>query len=374
MEFSFSEDQIAIRDLARQILGDRLTDERVKALARDPAWYDEELWGALGAASLLGVAIPSEHGGGGFGLDEVCLLLEEAGRHLAPLPLFPTVVLGGLPIAEFGSEEQRRNLLPGVASGATILSAALSEPGSHDPSTPRATARRDGASWVLDGEKTCVPAADRAARILVPATTGNGAVTVFLLDPQVPGVTLARQTTTNGEPQFQVRLAGARVEDGAVLGGVGRGAEVVGWTEARALVALAALQLGIAEEALRRTAAYATERKQFNQPIGSFQAVAMRAADAFIDVEAMRSTLYQAVWRLGEGLPAAREVEVAKWWACRAGHRVAHAVQHLHGGIGADLEYPIHRYFLWAKQTEYTLGGATAHLARLGSLLAKGAH
>jgi alkylation response protein AidB-like acyl-CoA dehydrogenase len=149
MEFSFSEDQIAIRDLARQILGDRLTDERVKALARDPAWYDAELWDALGAASLLGVGIPSEHGGGGFGLDEVCLLLEEAGRHLAPLPLFPALVLGGLPIAEFGSEEQKRNLLPGVASGATILSAALSEPGSHNPSaataadaTARAGARR----------------------------------------------------------------------------------------------------------------------------------------------------------------------------------------------------------------------------------------
>lgn len=372
MDFSFSEDQDAIRDLARQILGDRLTDERVKALARDPEWYDPELWKALADASLLGVAIPSEHGGGGFGLDEICLLLEEAGRHLAPLPLLPTLVLGALPIAEFGTAEQRKAHLPGVAAGEGILTAALSEVGSNDPGRPRTSARRDGAAWVLDGEKTCVPAASRAARVLVPARTEGGAATVFLVDPRGPGVELERQTTTNGEPQFRLRLAGARAEERDVLGGVGRGADVVRWTEARGLVALAALQLGIAEEALRRTAAYAAARKQFNQPIGAFQAVAMRAADAFIDVEAMRSTLYQATWRLGRGLPAAREVEVAKWWACRGGHRVAHAVQHLHGGIGADLEYPIHRYFLWAKQTEYALGGASAHLARLGSLLAKG--
>jgi len=142
MEFSFSEDQIAIRDLARQILGDRLTDERVKALARDPAWYDAELWDALGAASLLGVGIPSEHGGGGFGLDEVCLLLEEAGRHLAPLPLFPTVVLGGLPIAEFGSEEQGATCSP--ASPRERRSCRPRSPSRAATIRPRRARPRDG--------------------------------------------------------------------------------------------------------------------------------------------------------------------------------------------------------------------------------------
>jgi 3-oxocholest-4-en-26-oyl-CoA dehydrogenase beta subunit len=377
MDFSFTEDQIAIRDLARQILGDRLTDERVKSLAKDPEWFDADLWKALADASLLGVAIPTEHAGSGFGFPEVCLVLEEAGRHLAPLPLLSTLVLGALPIAELGSDEQRKTYLPAVASGASVLTAALIEPGSNRVSAPRTTARRDGAAFVLDGEKTCVPAAGRATRILVPARTDAGETAIFLVAPDAPGVTLERQVTTNGEPQFQLRLAEVRVADGDRLGGAAgaaRGEDALAWIEARALIGLAALQLGIAEEALRRTAVYATTRKQFEKPIGSFQAVAMRSADAFIDVEAMRSTLHQAVWRLAEGLPARREVEVAKWWACRAGHRVAHAVQHMHGGIGADLEYPIHRFFLWAKQTEYALGGATAHLARLGSLLAEGAH
>jgi 3-oxocholest-4-en-26-oyl-CoA dehydrogenase beta subunit len=375
MDFSFTEDQIAIRDLARQILGDRLTDDRVKALARDPEWFDRELWKALADASLLGVAIPAEHGGGGFGFPELCLVLEEAGRHLAPLPLLSTLVLGALPIAEFGSDEQRKAHLPGVASGTAVLTAALIEPGANRVAAPRTTARRDGTGFVLDGEKTCVPAASRAARILVPARTDAGETALFLVAPDASGMTLERQVTTNGEPQFHVRLEKVRVPEADRLGGPSGASDedVLAWIDARALTALAALQLGIAEEALRRTALYATTRKQFEKPIGSFQAVAMRSADAFIDVEAMRSTLHQAVWRLDEGLPARREVEVAKWWACRGGHRVAHAVQHMHGGIGADLEYPIHRFFLWAKQTEYALGGASAHLARLGSLLAEGA-
>lgn len=374
MDFSFTEDQNAIRDLARQILSDRLTDDRVKSLARDPEWFDADLWKALADASLLGVAIPAEHGGSGFGLPEICLVLEEAGRHLAPLPLFATLVLGALPVAQFGTDEQKKTLLPGVASGASVLTAALIEPGANRVAAPRTTARRDGSGFVLVGEKTCVPAASRAARILVPARLDSGEVAIFLVAPDAAGVTLGRQVTTNGEPQFHLQLAGVHVAEADRLGGAtGPGEDALAWIDARALTALAALQLGIADEALRRTAAYTSTRKQFEKAIGSFQAVAMRAADAFIDVEAMRSTLHQAIWRLEEGLPARREVEVAKWWACRGGHRVAHAAQHMHGGIGADLEYPIHRFFLWAKQTEFALGGATAHLARLGSLLATGA-
>ncbi|MBM4266180.1 MAG: acyl-CoA dehydrogenase [Deltaproteobacteria bacterium] len=372
MDFSLTEDQNAIRDLARSILEDRATDERVKQLAADPEWYDLDLWRDLARASLLGVALPEEHGGGGFGLLELCLVCEEAGRRIAPLPLLPTLVLGALPIAEFGSPAQKRAFLPDVVSGELFLTAALTEIGGTDPSRPRTTARRSGSGWVLDGEKACVPAADRAARIVVPAQADDGAVAVFLVDPKATGVGLSRETTTNGEPQFGLALRGVQVGDDDVLGDPRAGAGIARWIETRGLVAICALQLGIADGALRRTAAYVSERKQFDRAIGTFQAVQMRAADAFIDVEAIRSTLYQAVWAVAEERDAARAVEVAKWWACRAGHRVAHAAQHLHGGIGADLEYPIHRFFLWAKQNEYALGGASPHLARLGAMLVQG--
>jgi alkylation response protein AidB-like acyl-CoA dehydrogenase len=138
----------------------------------------------------------------------------------------------------------------------------------------------------------------------------------------------------------------------------------------RALVALCALQVGVAEEAVRMTAAYTTERKQFDRPLATFQGVALRAADAYIDTEAMRVTMWQAAWRLSAGLDATREVALAKWWAGEGGHRVGHAAQHLHGGMGADVSYPIHRYYLWAKQVDLMLGTTGEHLARLGRLLA----
>ncbi len=369
MDFALTDDQRAIQDLARQIVSDRATDDRVKQLADDPRWYDDELWRELAAASLLGVALREEFGGGGFGMLELAGLCEEVGRCIAPLPLLPTLVLGALPIQEFGSAEQRK-ILPEVAAARSYLTGALSELGQVDPARPRTTARADGGGFVLNGTKVCVSDADRAAVILVPAATERG-VGVFLVRPDQRGLSLQREATTNGEPQFTLGLSGARAE---ALGDVGRGAEIVRWIERRATIALSALQLGISDSALQRTARYAIERKQFGKPIGSFQAYAMRAADAFIDIEAIRSTLYQAIWAVDADRGADRAVEVAKWWACRAGHRVAHAVQHLHGGIGADVEYPVHRFFLWTKQTEYTLGGASIHLARLGEMLAGGAH
>jgi alkylation response protein AidB-like acyl-CoA dehydrogenase len=370
MDFSISEEQGAISELARQIMSDHVTHERLKELERSSEGFDPELWAKLAEANLLGTALPEDVGGMGLGFFEVCLILQEQGRHVAPVPLIPTLVLGGLPIAEFGSTEQQQRLLQPVATQEGILSAALNEVGIADPARPRVTAKAQGSSWRLDGVKVCVPAADQALRLLVPAASGDGEIGVFLLDPNASGSKLARQDTTNGEPQFLLELTGAEVGPQDVLGDPHAGESIVRWLEERALVALAAVQLGVAEEALKRTAEYTANRKQFGRPIGAFQGVSMRAADAYIDVEAMRSTLWQALWRLEQGLSASCEVSVAKWWACRGGQRVALSAQHLHGGIGSDLDYPLHRYFLWARQVELTLGGASRHLARIGSILA----
>jgi alkylation response protein AidB-like acyl-CoA dehydrogenase len=132
------------------------------------------------------------------------------------------------------------------------------------------------------------------------------------------------------------------------------------------------MELGAAERALRMTAKYTSERKQFGKVIATFQAVAQRAADAYIDVEAIRLTTWQAVWRLAEKLPARRELSIAKYWASEGGHRACYAAQHLHGGIGVDKDYPLHRYYLLSKRIELTLGGAQEHLARVGAMLAAG--
>ena len=375
MDFSFSEEQEAVRDLARRIFADRIDPERQKQLESGPEWFDLDLWQELGRAGIPGIALPAEHGGSGLGLMEVWLVLEEQGRALAPVPLLPSLVLAGLPLSEFGTPEQKSSLLPGLASGERVLSAAFHEVGPSNPSQPRTSARPDGADgsdWRLEGEKVCVPAAHLAERILVPARTGEGTVGIFLLDPNASGVKLERQETSSREPQFRIELSGATVAADDVLGDPRAGGPLVEWTVERGILGLCAIQLGVAEEALRRTAEYTSSRKQFSRLIGAFQGVSLRAADAYIDVEAMRSAFWLAAWRVEAGLPAAAEVAAAKWWACRGGHRVVHTAQHLHGGIGADVDYPIHRYFLWSRQAELALGGASQQLARIGALLAAG--
>jgi alkylation response protein AidB-like acyl-CoA dehydrogenase len=370
MDFSFSEEQEAIRGLARQILEDRLTPERLRAIERsDDLRFDRETWSELAKANLLGVGLPEEVGGSGLGFVEVAVLLEEVGRTVAPLPLYPTLVLGALPVARFGNEPLRKALLPGVVAGETVLTAALVETGT-DPRRPVTTARRDGGRWVLDGTKVCVPAGLIADHILVSASTPDGGVGVFVVDAGAAGVVRRRQETTTGIPEALIELQGAAVRDDGVLGAPSEGAAVLDWMLDRATAGLCAMAVGVCDRALRMTAEYTKTREQFDRPIATFQAVGQRAADAYIDTEAVRLTAWQAVWRLSEELPAAAEVAVAKFWAAEGGQRVVHAAQHLHGGIGVDRDYPLHRYFLWAKWIELSLGGATQQLLRLGSMLA----
>jgi 3-oxocholest-4-en-26-oyl-CoA dehydrogenase beta subunit len=372
MDFAFTEEQEAVRDLAKQILEDRVTHARLKELEAGGEHFDRQTWRELAKADLLGAALPEDAGGGGLGFVALCLLLEQVGRAVAPVPVWPTLVMGALPIAEFGTDEQRQQYLPGVVAGETVLTAALVEPGT-DALHPVTTARPDGDGWRLDGVKVCVPAGLIAERVLVSARLEDdtdGGLTVSIIDPHSDGVTVERQDTTSGIPEARIELAGARVRGSDVLGDAGSGTAVVEWMVERATAALCAVATGVCEEALRLTAEYTKTREQFDRPIATFQAVGQRAADAYIDTEAVRLTALQAAWRLEEGLPATAEVAVAKFWAADGGQRVVHAAQHLHGGIGVDRDYPLHRYFLWAKQLELTLGGATPQLLKLGAMLA----
>ena len=371
MDFTLNEDQQAISDLAGRILRDKLPPERLRAIEAEPDWFAADAWTELAKANLLGVALPDDVGGGGFGLFEACLVLEQIGRTVAPVPYLATLLLGALPIDAFGSAELRRRYLPSVVDGTLLLSAALAEDGSIlVPAIPATVATRNGEGWRLDGVKHFVSAAHLAARLLVPARTGPTSVGVFLIDPRAAGVHLERVETTAREPQFTVTLAGTPVPSSDALGDPSQGAAIVEWTVQRALAGLCATQAGVCDAALRLTATHVSEREQFGVKIATFQAVAQRAADAYIDSEAVMLTARQAAWRLSAGLPADEALAVAKFWAAEGGQRVAHAAQHLHGGIGVDTEYPLHRYFRWSKQLELTLGGATVHLQRLGARLA----
>jgi 3-oxocholest-4-en-26-oyl-CoA dehydrogenase beta subunit len=370
MDFSLSEEQEATRDLARQILSDRVTHERLKEIEAGGDGFDRDTWAELTKAGLLGIALPEDVGGSGLGFVALCRLLEEVGRTVAPVPVLPTIVLGALPIAQFGTDAQRRQYLPGVVAGESVLTAALVETGT-DALHPTTTARADGDGWRVDGVKTLVPAGLIADRVLVPAAVGDdGAIVVLIVDPSASGVTRERQDTTSGIPQARLELDGVHVDVSDVLGDAKSGAAIVDWVVERANAAMCSIATGVCEQALHMTAEYTKTREQFDRPIATFQAVGQRAADAYIDTEAVRLTALQAAWRLEAGLPAAAEVAVAKFWAADGGQRVVHAAQHLHGGIGVDRDYPLHRYFLWAKELELTLGGATPQLLKLGGILA----
>jgi alkylation response protein AidB-like acyl-CoA dehydrogenase len=169
----------------------------------------------------------------------------------------------------------------------------------------------------------------------------------------------------DGDSEAMLDLAGVTLPADRLLAGD----DVAGWLVDRATVGLCALQLGVVERALEMTAEYARTRVQFGRPIGEFQAVAQRLADAYIDVEGIRLTMWQAAWRLAAGLPCEAELGAAKFWAADGGHRVAHTAVHVHGGVGIDVDYPLHRYFVAAKHCEFALGAATVHLRRIGAAL-----
>ena len=365
MDFTFTEEQETIAKVARQLFEHRATPEHLTELEAGDVRYDAALWRELATADLLGIALPENVGGSGHGFLELALLLAEVGWSVAPVPVYATLLLGADTIARYGDDGQQQRYLPDVVNGGRLLTAGLTEPGRSDPTAPATTARRDGDGWRLDGSKELVPAAQVAHTMLIPATTDDGDVGLFLLDVNAEGVDVRPAATTNGEPHADVFLDGAAVSGEDRL--PGNGTEMIESLYARALVGLCAIQLGVTERALRMAAAYTTEREQFGRPIGSFQAVQQRMADAFIDVEAIRWTMWQAAWLLGQGRPAAREASIAKFWAGEAGARVAATAQQVHGGIGIDTTYPLFRYFLWAKHNELTLGSASAQLARLGA-------
>jgi alkylation response protein AidB-like acyl-CoA dehydrogenase len=363
MEFAFSEEQDSIRALARDILEGEVTPDRQRAAETSEEWMDGELWARLAEANLLGLAVPEAQGGMGFGFLELCVLLEEAGRQAIPLPLLETLVLGGLPIAEFGTEEQRERWLRPLSEGRTVLTGALSGVAGG---VPAVSARADGDGWVLDGTATEVPFAARAERIVVAAASPEGEG-LFLVDPRAAGASISEHVTSTGQPLATLHLSQVRCDAESRLGAAGE----AGWLREHALVGAAALQMGVSDAAIELTAGYVREREQFGVPIGSFQAVQHRAADAFIDLAALRWCTWRAAWRLAEGLPAAREAAVAKFWAADAGSRIANACIHLHGGIGSDVDYPIHRHFLISKALELQLGAATPHLVWLGRDMAR---
>jgi alkylation response protein AidB-like acyl-CoA dehydrogenase len=369
MDFSRSETQAELVDLAQTILADRAALATLKASEQSADGIDRACWKALAEANLLGIAIPEAQGGLGFGFLDLCLVLREIGTHVVPIPVVPCLVSAALPAARFGTPEQQAYLTQ-VASGESIGTAALSEY-DCEADDPHVGATRDGDGWRIDGVKTTVPFADVADRMLVSTrVVGTDQIAMFYVRTDAVGVSMARQTGQNYEHLFEVTFASVRCDAAQLLGSPDSGREILDFTLARTLVAMTALIGGVCDAAVKITAQYTIDRKQFDRQIGTFQAVSQRMADAYINNQAIELTMLQAATHLDEGREVPEEVATAKYWACEGGNQIGHAVLHVHGGISIDLDYPIHRHFLWIKQAEFTLGAATPTLRRLGALLA----
>ncbi|MET7768032.1 acyl-CoA dehydrogenase family protein [Nocardia sp. NPDC005366] len=364
MDFTQTEAQTDLGHLTAEVTGKLVTADRLRELDR-AGRFDDALWHALAETGVLAAALPATVGGGDFGVLEQSAILRELGKSVAAVPYLWSIVVGAGALARFGDESQRA-WAEQAGAGTVVLTAALAEEYNWEPTRPATVARQSDGGWLLTGTKITVPHADRAARILVPAMV-SGVPAVFLVDPAHSTVRSTAQQVVDWSAEFAVEFTDTPAE---LVATVESGARILDWILGRAWLGLAAQQLGTLEKALDLVADYAREREQFGKAIGSFQAVAQRLADAYIDVQGLRLAVTQAAWRLSEDLPAGEAVHTAKFWAADAGHRVAHTLVHVHGGVGIDRDHIVHNYFTAAKHHEFALGPATDHLRGLGALLA----
>ncbi|MFE3446016.1 acyl-CoA dehydrogenase family protein [Nocardia sp. NPDC059180] len=354
MDFTFTEAQDDLSGLTRTLL----TDWAAKNTP-DGTGFDRALWSAMVQAGIVEATLPAPVGGG-FGLLEQCSVLTEIGRTAAAVPYLTSVAVAASMIATFGDDAQRQRWAAPVAQGKTTLAVALAT------EDDRFNATRTAYGWQVSGRHSAVPAAAFADGFLIEAHTTDGPL-MLVLDRDIEGLHTSQQQVVDGTDAALLELGAVLVGAANVLGTPGDGGAQ--WAHRRATVAACAYQLGVVERALELTAEYALARKQFDKPIGAFQAVRQRLADAHLDVEAVRLTLWQAAWREAQGLPAEAEIATAKFWAAEAGHRVAHTMIHIHASIGIFLEYAVHRYFLAAKRTEFLFGAATEQLRTLASAI-----
>ncbi|WP_329410466.1 acyl-CoA/acyl-ACP dehydrogenase [Nocardia vinacea] len=362
IDFTFSEQQTAAADLAVAVYTDHAEPEQIRAAEGAAEALNRPLWNALASSGLLGIWIGEDAGGAGCGILELCAALQVQGRYVVHAPVLPSAV-GGMFIDRFAPAALREQLLPGVVDGTVIIAPALGELGPYLPTAPQATVSVTGDGAEVTGQKISVPCGEAATHFLVPVRRDDGTVLVGLLAREAPHVTVTPVRTTDRDHAAHVDMVGAPM---VLIGD----ASSVEWLYQHCVVAACAVQLGVLEAATKAAAEYTSTRTQFGRPLTYFQTVLKRGADAYIDTRAVRVTMWYAAWQLANDMDGAEAAAIAKWWASEAGHRTAHSTLYLHGGLGNDLTYPVHRYYLWAKQNDAALGGPTQQLERIGEGLA----
>jgi len=359
MDFELNEDQRAIAEMAGSLMSDFCTDEYLRDWDLSGQAYMQQLWASCVETGLHALAIPETAGGSGLGMIELMQILDAQGGALAQVPLWRHQ-LAAATLAQFGGVAVAPWVERAVAATGLLT---LSLDGLTNVRGIELHASPEADGWRLDGRIAALALAEQSNAALVLAQVA-GQPRLVLVDLQQAGIRSVPGVMTHGEALADLQVEGVMLSSDQVLPGA-----ALDWLAPRAIAALASLQLGVSAEQVHRTVAYVSERQQFNRSIGSFQAVQMSMADTHVQLEVLRSALWQLCYRLDAGLPAPSEALATAYLACEAGHRIGHTAQHVHGGIGVDLSYPIHRFLYWSRALSSALGGSSAILERLGDWL-----
>ena len=361
MKLKLSEEQEMLKKMARDFLTDKCPKKLVKQMEESDTGYSEQLWQEMADLGWMGLAFPEKYGGGGMSFLHLAVLLEEMGRACLPGPFFSTVILGSLPILDIGSEEQRQEYLPKLASGQKICTLALSEPDNlnYDATAIKVQATSDNSNYIINGAKLFVPDAHISDYLLCVARTEHGdGVTIFLVDAKNPKINYNVLKTMAGDKLCEVVFNQVPVSKDNIIGQLNQGQNEVKRIVQRAALAKCCEMVGNIQQVLEMTVDYAKERKQFDRTIGSFQVIQHYCADMATDVDGARFSTYQAAWMLSEGLPCTKEVAIAKTWICEASHRVISLAHEIHGAIGVSMEHDLQFYTRRAKAGELSFGDA----------------
>ncbi|MGI5492275.1 acyl-CoA dehydrogenase family protein [Microtetraspora malaysiensis] len=356
MDFNLDETQTELRALAADVLDRTATHAEIEAHEASGLPYASEIWAAMAQAGLLGVCLPEEAGGAGLGPIEMAVILREVGAHVAPVPALSSLV-AALTIGRYGTTAQKEALAP-LAEGTAVLTVGLREPGAGFAEPPT-TSARDGR---ITGRMSMVSHAAAASRILVPAHVEGSGVGLFLVDPAA--VAVQEMSLSTGEPGAVIVMDDVPGEP--VGEADGRAYEAL---RLHALAGITATASGVLAGALKLTTDYIKTRRQFDRALAEFQAVTMQIADVYIAARTVDVAVWSGVWRLAEGLPAEEDLAIAAYTASDSVVRALYTCQHLHGGMGLDVTYPLHRYFAWSKHAANLLGGAEAQLDLIGALV-----
>ena len=367
MDFSYSEMQIEIKNLALKILTEIATVEHLKTQEKQGPYLDLKIWQQCIEGGLHSAALPELLGGMGMDFMAVALVSEAIGQSLASIPFIPCIASTALPLLDHSKDPVIEKILRDVASGRTLVTTALIEPGNEAAHAPRSRASHVAGKWQVSGTKHCVPYADQSSRVLVFAKSDDG-LWAGLVDPHDAACTLKPQHATTNEPQYLLAMENANAH------AVAKGTQAEALLEklsAMTTVACCSMAVGVADKMMRLSGQYTSQRVQFGVPVATFQAVSHRLANCYIDVECLKISTQKAASDVAQGIYNSDAIHMAKVWCGDVLHRVSQASQHVHGGTGIDRDYHLFRYCLWAKQLELALGNSRDHLEIIGDRIAE---